>query len=167
MLVLSYVLVFLLSIAGIFGLKFLLKKFENKKDLILKVVSVSLFVLMFVRYMMGDVAIAETRGLNMYSPFGDNVFNTMVGLILIWVTYGSILLITLYSFFKIDTVKNVLKFVAVPNMLLNGIFFYVYGVSIIGVNAFVEFVFNKDKSKFKKKLLAAILLLIGIILVKI
>ena len=142
MLVLSYVLVFLLSIAGIFGLKFLLKKFEIKKDLILKVVSVSLFVLMFIRYMMGDVAIAETRGLNMYSPFGDNIFNTMIGLILIWVTYGSILLITLYSFFKIDTVKNVLKFVAVPNMLLNGIFFYVYGVSIIGTNAFVEFDFR-------------------------
>ena len=34
-------------------------------------------------------------------------------------------------------------------------------------NAFVEFVFNKDKSKLKQKLLAAILLLIGIILVKI
>ena len=121
MLVLYYVLIFLLSAAGIFGLKFILKKYDDKKDKILKIVSLSLFVTMFVRYMLGDDAISTTQGLNVFSPFGSNLIFTLLGLLLVWFSYSSMFLVTLYSFSKLNNIKNVIKFFVLPlNVIVDG-----------------------------------------------
>ena len=142
MLVLYYVLIFLMSIGGSVGLYFLLKKCNNKRDLILKIVSVTLFVIAVTRYIYGDSAIDTVRGLNMYSPFGSKVGFTIIGLLLVWFSYASILLITLNSFFKIKNVQNLIKFFAFPVLILDYIFFFVYAKSISGLDAFNGFDFR-------------------------
>lgn len=131
-----------MSILGAFGLYYLLKKFNNKQEKILKIISLVLIGITTFRYLSGDAAIEETRGLNMYSPFGDSIVKTILGLIQIWFTYASILLIALYPFFKINNIKNLLKFLAFPTLILDAIFFNVYAQAIIGTNAFTKFDFR-------------------------
>ncbi len=138
MIYIYYVLIFLMSISSSICLYYLLKK-TNKNEVILKTISLVLVTLMFIRYMLGETAIEKTQALNMYSVFGDNIFFTIVGVILVWFSYASILLIALYPFFKIKTIENILKFVAFPTIILDFIFFYVYGIAVVGTEAFNTF----------------------------
>ncbi len=132
---LYYVLIPFMSILGAIVLFLALNKFSNKKELILKVISVILFVVMLIRYLIGEPNIASVRGLNMYSPFGADMISTIIGLILPWFTYATIMVVVLNSFFKINNLKNMLKFFGLPVLLLDIIFFKIYSVSISN-NAF-------------------------------
>ena len=133
-----YVLIFLISILGSVGLYFLLKKYENKKTLILKCLSVFIGLVMLTRYMYADVAIGDVLSLN-NSPFGDNKFSTVIGSLLVWFTYATIFMISLYPFFKIKNIKNVIKFFGVPILVLDFILFKIYGISVSGSTAFEGF----------------------------
>lgn len=137
--ILYYVLIFLTSVIGVVALLKCLKKFPSKKDKIIKVSSLVLLFVMFVRYMLEESAISKVRGLNMYSPFGDNTVITALTLIIGWFSYAAILLIALYPFFKVNNIKNVIKFLGLPVFILDFIFFKQYAISISGVNAFEGF----------------------------
>jgi len=127
---LYYLLIPLVSILLGIGLFYTLKKFENKKNIILKIVSITLFVIMLVRYLWDVPNIATVRGLNMFSPFGADIFSTIIGLILPWFTYAGAMLVVLYSFFSLKNIKNILKFFALPIFVLDIIFFKTYMISI-------------------------------------
>lgn len=127
---LYYVLIPLMSILLGVGLFFALKKFLNKKELVLKIISLIVFGVMLVRYLIGEPNIATVRGLNMYSPFGEDMFSTIIGLLLPWFTYAVVMIVTLNSFFKINNLKNILKFFGLPVLLLDIIFFKTYCISI-------------------------------------
>ena len=79
---------------------------------------------------MAEPNILRVRGLNMYSPFGLDVMSTIIGLLLTWFTYAVVFMIVLYPFFKIKNSKNFLKFLGLPVLILDVIFFEVYAVSI-------------------------------------
>ena len=137
--ILYYLLIFLASSIGTLGLFHILKKYENKRELIIKIVALSLSFVMFIRYMLGESVISHVRGLNMYSPFGDNVFITALTLIIGWFSYVGMLMLALYPFFKVNNIKNVIKFLALPTFILDFIFFKQYAISISGINAFNGF----------------------------
>lgn len=134
-----YVLIFLMSILGSIGLYFLLNKFTSKRDVILKVISVVVCLIMAIRYMLANPEIGQVRGLNMFSPFGDAIIKTFIGQILVWFTYASIFLIGLNSFFKIKNLNNLVKFLAFPTLILDALLFNIYAVSIVGSDAFTNF----------------------------
>ena len=127
---LYYVLIPLMSILLGLSLFFALKKFDSKKDLILKIISVVLFAIIFTRYILDEPNILRVRGLNMYSPFGLDIMSTIIGLLLTWFTYAAVFIVVLYSFFKLKNLKNFLKFFALPVLLLDIVFFKTYAVSI-------------------------------------
>lgn len=135
---LYYVLIPLMSILLGISLFFILKKFENKKSLILKIISVVLFFIIFVRYIMAEPNIVRVRGLNMYSPFGLDVMSTIIGLLLTWFTYAVVFMTVLYPFFKVKNIKNFLKFFGLPVLILDIVFFKIYAVAISN-NALNEF----------------------------
>ncbi len=137
-----YILIFLMSILGSIGLYFLLNKFTNKKEVILKIISVVVCLIMAIRYMLANPAIGQVQGLNMFSPFGDAILKTFIGQILVWFTYASIFLIGLNSFFKIKNLNNLVKFLAFPTLILDALLFNIYAVSIVGTNAFTNFDFR-------------------------
>ena len=139
MVILYYVLIFLATIIGSILLYLAFKKFNDKKSIIMKVLSLVLALVIFIRYMLGRAAIYETQGLNMYSPFKDDIFSTGLSIILGWFTYAGILFLVLYPFFKVNNIRNVLKFLAVPTLLLDAIFFKTYAISIAGLEAFNGF----------------------------
>lgn len=126
-----YCLIILLmsALCGI-SLYFLLKNFVNKKDIILKSFSIVLFIVMLVRYLIEEPNIMDVRGLNMYSPFGVDIISTVIGLLLTWFTYASVLILVLYSFFQLNNLKNFLKFFSAPVFLLDIVFFKTYMISI-------------------------------------
>ena len=137
--ILYYVLIFLAVVIGAGALYYCFKKFENKRSLILKTLSLGLAAVIFVRYMLEESAISHVRGLNMYSPFGDNMLITALTLIIGWFSYAGILMLVLYPFFKINNIKNVIKFLAIPTFILDFIFFKQYAISISGIHAFDGF----------------------------
>ena len=116
---LYYLLIPVLSIVTGVGLFFLFKFIPNKKNLILKILAVALFFVMLVRYQSGIPAIATTRGLNMFSPFGDDIGSTIIAVFLTWFTYGVVMLTVLNMFFGIKTIKNIIKFLGIPVLILD------------------------------------------------
>ena len=122
----SYLLLILVTIAGSISLYYIFKKFDNKKGMILKVLSLVLALVITIRYMLGEGAISTTRGLNMFTPFNDDIYKTVISVLLIWFSYASILMLILNSFFKINNAKNFVKFFSLPVLLLDVIFFKWY-----------------------------------------
>lgn len=125
-----YLLILLCSVAGGTCLFLALKKFNKQENVILKVIGVTLFLVMLFRYLWAEPNIDNVRGLNMYSPFGSNIFKTIVGMLLVWFTYATVMILSLYPFFKIKNLKNFLKFFGLPVLLLDIIFFKTYMISI-------------------------------------
>ena len=126
-----YLLILLMSVLGFVTIKILINKFSSKKDCILKIAGVIASIIMFIVYMIGiSVPIGYVRGLNMFSPFGDNIFKTVIGLLLVWFTYSSTMAITLNQFYKFKNVDNVIKFFAIPIFLLDIVFLKTYMISI-------------------------------------
>lgn len=136
--ILYYVLIFLISVIGSISLYFLLKKFESSKVVIIRCISLILVFLMLFRYMYDDVAIGEVLKLER-SPFGEDKFSTIVGSLLVWFTYATVFIIAMFPFFKINNLKNLIKFFGVPVLLLDYIFFKTYGISVCGISAFDGF----------------------------
>ena len=129
---LYYTLIPLVSILGAIGLFFVLKKFSNKKNLILKIISIVLFLVIFVRYIMAEPNIIHVRGINMYSPFGLDIMSTIIALLLTWFTYAVVFIVVLYSFFQLKNLKNFLKFFGLPVLVLDIVFFKTYAIAISG-----------------------------------
>lgn len=111
-----------------FGLYFLLEKTikasDEKKSWILKGFSLLLAVVFAIRYLAGDVALQETHGLNVHSPFGTSggaIALTLLSLFLIWATYAVNTLLVTYPFFKskIKLLTPFLKFFAGSVLLLD------------------------------------------------
>ena len=127
-----YLLILLISTLGFVGLKFIDKKFNNKKSLILKIGAVVTIAAMIIAYMTGEVAVSEVRGLNMYSPFGDNIFKTAISIILIWFTYAVTLAVVMNQFYKFRNIDNVIKFFGLPVLLLDVVFLKTYLIAYSG-----------------------------------
>ena len=89
-----------------FGLKFLLETFvkanEKKKAWIGKGFSLLLAVVFSLRYLSGRIALVDTRGLNLFSPFGIDgkaMALTAFSTLTTWATFAAYTLLITYPFF--------------------------------------------------------------------
>ncbi len=96
----------------------------------------------FFRCMIEHEAIFDVRGLNMYSPFGEDIPRTVLSIILVWFTYSALLSIALDQFFDFPTLKNITRYFSAPVLVVDLIFFNTYSTAIIGSTAFEQFDFR-------------------------
>ena len=129
-------LVSTLSIAAITALLLLGVYFIKRKGLKLsrftKPAALTLAFIMFIRYTYLEVAVHEVRGLNMYSPFGDDIPSTVLSILLIWFVYAAMLTVVLGEFFNYKTLTNINLLFAVPVFFLTIVFIDTYGVGVLG-----------------------------------
>jgi len=109
------------------------KKKQNKIGFVLKMVSLVLALVFVVRYMWADDAIQKMFNLS-NTPI-DGKFANFVALILVWFTYSSVLLIVLYPFFIVKEIKGLIKFFALPVLVLDVCLLGLNLTAISGLNA--------------------------------
>ena len=99
-----------------------IKAGDQKKSWFLKGISLGLALFFGLRYLSGTVALIDTEGLNIRSPFGvDGQATTVFALFSIWATFAANVLLTTYPFFKnkIKIVTPLVKFFASIVCLVN------------------------------------------------
>jgi len=95
------------------GLAFGFKYKKINSSIVRKILGVILAAVTLVRYMYETEANRGTiatdgnyhflQGLNMFSPFGDDVLSTVISLLLTWFSFTAILAIVLDQFFEYKT----------------------------------------------------------------
>ena len=98
----------------------------------LKIVSIIIGSIFLVRYMLGADAIE-----NMYTLGGtsiDGKFLNVCALFLVWFSYASALLVSMYGFYS-KYIKNYINYFALPVSILSLIFMPFHFTAIIGKNA--------------------------------
>lgn len=98
------------------------------KGMALLLVAVAFFIHLFK-----EVAIYDVRGLNMFSPFGDNIPQTVLAVVLVWLTHAAIWFAVFSTFFPFKVLKNLTKFFVPPVIILDLIFAGTYLGAIMGV----------------------------------
>lgn len=132
-----------LIIATIISLYFLdkTKKIKINADKMVKILSLVLAGVYFVRYMWNDIPLQDILGLE--TVFSDSKFFNATALCIDWLFTASILLVVLYPFFKeIKGLDVLVKYFALPVGIISYALMFVYGVSIAGKEAFVGFNFR-------------------------
>jgi len=116
------------------------KKYPNfKKDLFFKIISVILLIVFFFRYMLGEDLIQNT--VSLVNTIFDNSFYNFTSLILNWFLNAITLLIILSPFFKNKTVLNIIRFFALPTLILCTIALPLLSIGIVGQEAYYAFDF--------------------------
>lgn len=134
--------VVLVCVASLICVYFLPQRFNKKinKQLFVKILSILLLVLFFVRYMSGNDVLGNTIKLK-NNAVGSKFVN-WVALIVNWFMYAIELCLALYPFFKKDFVKNIIKFFALPFSVLAIVALYPASVGIVGKSAYFAFNFR-------------------------
>ena len=104
-----------------------------------KVAAGVLAAVAFVRYMLDEEAFKamNTQGLNMWSPFGDEIPLTILSLILIWFTFSALLSIVLDAFFEARVVRHMALFFGAPVLIFDLIFFTTYVTGVVGPDPYL------------------------------
>ena len=139
---LTYVLSIIFATALVtVGAYFVYNK-PRASQIIRKIAVAILAVVAFYRYMVEEEAVFWIRGLNMtlqpgYEiPFGDDILLTVFAVILIWFSWAAMFTVVMNEFYKFETLKNIVKFFAVPVLVLDIAFFNVYAMGIAGKYGF-------------------------------
>ncbi len=138
--VFNYLLGILIAVTALIALS----RFIDKKtfSVIRKISAITLAVAAFFRCMIEHEAIFDVRGLNMYSPFGEDIPRTVVSIFLVWFTYSALLSIVLDQFFDFPNLKNLTRYFSAPILMVDLVFFNTYSTAIIGSTAFKQFDFR-------------------------
>ena len=105
------------------------KKHKSASNL-LKILSITLFVIYIFRYMGGYDALKDT--ILLQNATFDTKLSTLLSLVLNWLIVANILLIFLNAFFKIDYVSYIIKYVSLPIAIINIIFIKTISVGNVG-----------------------------------
>lgn len=135
-------LIVLLSVAIFLTSYFLLAKFKKdfNKFRFLKIASIVLLIIGFVRYMSGDDMIENTIKLS--SAQLDGKFLTFISLISNWFVYAMGLCLIIYPFFKKDFVKDIIKFFVLPMSALCLVALVPASIGIVGRTNYYSFNFR-------------------------
>ncbi len=125
---LSIALITALLLVGVY----MIKKYGKRLSLFTKPAALTLAAVMLVRYIYAEVAIHGMQGLNMYSPFGDGIAESMLSVFLVWFVYAAMLTVVLSEFFDYKTLRNITLLFSVPVFLLSVVFIDTYGVAVLG-----------------------------------
>ena len=113
------------------------KKYNNKLDIVFKVVSVIVGIAFLFRYMLGQEAIQGMFKLT-NTPFNSDGL-AVLGLLLVWATYISSLLCSLFGFFKSNLTKNLIKCIALPLCVFGFAGLYYQVIAVEGLAALDAF----------------------------
>ena len=116
------------------------KQIATKKDLILKIISLVLLAVFFVRYMSGHEALQNVIGLN--SDMFASKFLTAMSMLSVWFMYASIILLVIYPFFKFKFLNMLVKYFAVFATILNLAFLSQATVGVEGLVALETITFR-------------------------
>ena len=133
--VLSSAILALLLVGGFW----FINKNGKGDGLVRRVLAVVLVGVAFYRYMIEHEAVFVVRGLNMFSPFGDEMALTLFALILVWFTYAALLMTVMDQFFDYPTLRNLTRYFAIPVFLIDLAVFEIYSTAIAGRDPFAEF----------------------------
>ena len=128
------ILAALLLAAAVAGGAWLLKRKEKCPKYLIPALALALGAVTVFEYMYRSVAIYHVRGVNMYSPFGDRMLQTVLAVFLVWMTYASVLLLILSAFFRYRTLQNLTKWFAPLVLLLDLVFFSTFVAAHIGTD---------------------------------
>lgn len=117
----------------------LLKKKNINTDIPGKIVALLLALTALTRYLWEREAIYYVQGLNMFSPFGDSIAQTVLAIFLVWFSFVAFMCIVMDRFFCFETLRRIVLLFSVPVLLLDLIFFGTYAIAISGNGAFVGF----------------------------
>ena len=136
---LSILVVFAVAIL-FFAAFFFAKTRKWKVDILRKIVAGALAAVTFVRYMLAKEAFfaMNTQGLNMWSPFGDDILSTVVSLLLIWFTISALLSVVMDAFFEARVIRHMSVFFALPVLLLDVCLFTTYITGVVGSDAYAS-----------------------------
>lgn len=175
-----------LMIVLIIGLITAYFMFKRKKISIPKkvyiILSLTLAVIFFFRYMLGDDFLSDT--LQLVNPNFETKFQIFVSLIANWLLIANVLLIVLYPFFKNDGYTTIIKYFSLPISIIT--LFSIRAIStgvagglgyadwdfrciLIGLEIAITFVMSfvifmeNDRFKSKKKDLKSLLWIIGVL----
>jgi hypothetical protein len=116
--------------------------FFTNKEKLAKLFAYALMLVFGVRCLSGTYLLANTIGLNLYSPFGrDGQLQVIISLFAIWLMYPATILLITYPFFKdkIKVLTGLVKFFATPAYLFSLATISVTYKAILGPNAFDSF----------------------------
>ena len=112
----------------------------NKKNLLLgtvkKILAGALAIIASCRYLLDREAIFNVRGLDMYSPFGDDTFKTVLSILLIWFTFAALMCVIMNQIYSFKTLNYITTFFSIPILLLDVIFFETYAIGVCGADVF-------------------------------
>ena len=121
--------VLLVAAALYFGLHYLNKRFPvwGARGVALAATAMLVFA-----YLWAEPAIGEVRGLNMYSPFGDEMAKTALSVLLVWFSYLTIFCAVFGAFFPYKTLHNINRFFSPVVLVLDLVFFRTYMTALMG-----------------------------------
>ncbi|MBO5755948.1 MAG: YwaF family protein, partial [Clostridia bacterium] len=117
----------------------LLRRHNVHAGYYMKPLALALSVIAFIAYLWREPAIYNVRGLNMYSPFGDEMVKTVLAVLIYWFSHAGVLIAILSAFFDYKTLRNLAKFAAPITALLPLVFLDTYMTAIIGLDPFAVF----------------------------
>lgn len=112
-----YLIVVAISLILIGTYIFLKNKISNKTQLILKIISLTLVCVFFVRYMSRQESLMGI--IKLQSDLFKNTFFAFLSLVCVWFMYANILVLTLYPFFKVKYLDLFVKFFCAFIVALN------------------------------------------------
>ena len=112
-----YILLSIMICAATLGGMYLLHKRGRLLSFYKQGLALFLGALLFWIQLYREAAVYNVRGVDMYSPFGDHVLQTIAALLLIWFTYAAVLIAIMSAFFDYKTLRNLARFFA-PAVLL-------------------------------------------------
>lgn len=136
---LVYIISTIAVAALLVGAFYLLSRSKQRITIPLRVAAVVLICVAFFRYMWEHEALYFTRGLNVFSPFGDTIPLTIFAILLVWFTYAGLMAIVMSCFYSYPTLKHITRFFSAPVLLLDLVFFNTYATAIAGPEPFAEF----------------------------
>ena len=97
-----------------------------------RAVALAATALLIFAYMWGEPAVCNVRGLNMYSPFGDEMVKTALAVLLVWFSYFTIFCAIFGAFFPYRTLHNITRFFSPIVLVLDLVFFRTYMTALMG-----------------------------------
>ena len=136
---LTYILIALVLAFALGGGAYLAKKKEFALRTARRIAAAALILAATFRYLLEREAIFEVRGLNMFSPFGDNIPQTVLAVFLVWFSFAALATIAMDQIFDFRTLHRIATFFGAPMLAVDILFFGTYATAISGESAFAGF----------------------------
>ncbi len=114
-----------------------LHRFGVKHKYFLWPIALTMAAVALIAYLWAEPAIYRVQGLNMFSPFGDDMAKTVLSVLLFWFTSATMLINVLSVFFDYPTLKHMARLFSPLVILADLIFLVPYLAAFTGMTGFV------------------------------